>query len=109
VIDEMVADWCGAGQKILAMPHLAQCIAETIAWYTKNYAVIQLRPQARTRVEEDLAMLAHHFGLVDAAREALAGQARRVSLTIPLGDAANESNSEAKRPHLTIPPRAPVQ
>jgi hypothetical protein len=85
VVDEMVADWCGAGQKILKWPHLAECIAETIAWYTKMYAVIQLRPQARQRVEEDLAMLAHHFGLIEAAKEALAGQAQRVSLTIPLG------------------------
>jgi hypothetical protein len=88
VVDEMVADWCGAGQKILKLPHLAQCVMETVAWYTKNYAIFQLRPQARQRVEEDLTLLCNHFGIIDAAKDVQGLAARRVTLTVPLGDGA---------------------
>ncbi|MGH3428495.1 MAG: DUF5662 family protein [Mycobacteriales bacterium] len=83
-VDEMVADWVGAGSKILAMPHLASCINETVQWYAKQYAVLQLRPQARDRVEGSLYLLAEHYGLPEAMTLAASFKARRVTSTIEL-------------------------
>lgn len=67
IIDEMVADWIGAGQKILSWPTLTECIAATVQWYVQNASVIQIRQISRERVEETLRALAKHYGLVDLA------------------------------------------
>ncbi len=83
-IDEMVADWCGAGSKILQLPHLAVCIRETVDWYIQQYAVIQLRTQARERVEESLYFLAAHFGEHAAMERILDCKERRVTSRIEL-------------------------
>lgn len=81
-IDEMVADWIGAGSKILTSPHLGLCIRETVEWYEKNYAVIQLRTQARERVEHSLYILAAHYGEHASMQKILGCGERRVTHTI---------------------------
>lgn len=81
-IDEMVADWIGAGSKILRHPNLAECVAETVQWYVKQYAVLQLRTQARERVERSLYLLAAHYGQPESMKAIVACQERRVTHTI---------------------------
>lgn len=81
--DEMLADWVGAGTKILTRPTLRHCIAETIAWYCKSRGLIQLRDATRARVERNLLALAEECGLGAMARYHLEAQATRASITIP--------------------------
>ncbi len=84
-VNEMIADWIGAGPKVLVhpLPTMAQCVAETIVWYTKQASgTMQLRAEVREHVEATLHGLARHYGLhdfADAVREARHG---RASLTI---------------------------
>lgn len=66
-VDEMVADWLGAGVKILSYPSLSECVAMTIAWYMGNRQKIVLRDPARQRVEGTLRDLAALYGIVDMA------------------------------------------
>lgn len=83
VADEMLADWMGAGTKILGWPTLAECVAETIKWYVANARTIQLRTLARERIEETLFALAGRYGLVSLALDLQAQQNARASLTVP--------------------------
>lgn len=64
VVLEMVADWVGAGMKILKRPSLVQCVAETLEWYGTNRLAMQLRERPRTLVEETLIVLADRYGLI---------------------------------------------
>jgi hypothetical protein len=63
IINEMIADWIGAGQKINAQPTMMVCIAETIVWYVANASKMQLRQPVRHHVEETLVALAEQFHL----------------------------------------------
>lgn len=84
LVDEMVADWLGAGTKILKYPNLDTLVAETIVWYLNNRERIQLRDVTRQRVEAILATLAVNFeqpAMVEAIAKA-AGQTIRI--TTPL-------------------------
>lgn len=82
VVDEMVADWLGAGTKILRWPTVAECVGETIAWYVASRDVIQLRAEARKRVEATLHALAMHYGLIDFAFQMLEQQRRAVTVEV---------------------------
>ena len=78
VVDEMVADWIGAGTKVLKRPTIAEAVAETIVWYMAQRHVIQLREVPRQRVEHILHTLANAYGLFDLAFQVnLARQGRR--------------------------------
>jgi hypothetical protein len=81
--DEMVADWLGAGTKILHNPSFAVCVAETVLWYVKQANVIQLREITRTHVEGTLVTLAEHAGVLGAAIEIHTAQQARDSIVIP--------------------------
>lgn len=83
IVDEMVADWIGAGTKILRWPSFAEAVASTIAWYAQNRERIILREHARARVEETLHALAMTYGLVAMAQEVEAAKAARASIVIP--------------------------
>lgn len=61
--DEMLADWIGAGTKILGRPSLAECVAETVVWYGTNYAKMQMRAVTRAHVEGTLLGLCERFGI----------------------------------------------
>lgn len=63
VVCEMVADWLGAGQKVLRRPTLRECVGETIVWYVTNAGKMQLRAPVRTHVETMLMRLAHYYKL----------------------------------------------
>lgn len=82
-VDEMVADWLGAGTKILVWPTFETCVKETIAWYAQNREKILLREVSRHRVETILYGLADHFGLAGAALQMRAAEEARASITIP--------------------------
>lgn len=62
-INEMVADWIGAGSKILRRPSMADCVAETIVWYANAARVMMLRADVRAHVEETLMALARKYRL----------------------------------------------
>lgn len=83
VADEMLADWIGAGTKILKRPTLAECIAETITWYGKNCNVMQLRQPVRQRIEATLLALSHHYGVTAMADEIRSAKAARASIELP--------------------------
>lgn len=83
VADEMVADWIGAGTKILVRPTLAECIAETVKWYAANHTRMLMRDITRRRVEETLMLLSAKYGLVTAALQVRAAEQARASITIP--------------------------
>lgn len=68
-VDEMVADWLGAGSKINELPTLAECVGMTIAWYAANRRVMELRAPVRERVEETLLLLGRRYGLADLVVE----------------------------------------
>lgn len=80
VAEEMLADWIGAGSKILAWPSLSECVLATCVWYAKNHAVIQLRSDARLHIENILLTLAKSYGLDPSAIEL--ARAARVSVSI---------------------------
>lgn len=82
-VDEMVADWIGAGSKILRHPTLAECIGETVVWYTANVQHMLLRDPVRHRVEETLMLLSARYGLVAAALQVRAAERARASIVIP--------------------------
>lgn len=84
VADEMLADWLGAGTKILHRPTLAQCVTETIVWYMQNRAVIQLRTRARERIEETLWALADYYGMHAAAAAIHRAKESRVTVMVPV-------------------------
>lgn len=63
VLNEMVADWIGAGAKVLKRPSMAECVGETIVWYAKAGKIMQLRADARAHVEMTLHALARHYQL----------------------------------------------
>lgn len=63
IINEMIADWIGAGSKINAHPTMMVCVAETIVWYVANASKMQLRQPVRHHVEETLVALADQFNL----------------------------------------------
>lgn len=81
-VDEMIADWIGAGTKILLRPSLKRCVAETIVWYVNNAAKIQLREVARNRVEHVLMALADDYGLVAPALALHQAAQTRATLTL---------------------------
>jgi hypothetical protein len=83
VIDEMIADWLGAGPKVLRRPTMAQAVAETIVWYAQNHARMQLRDVVRGRVETTLMELADRFGIKTAAQEIESTRRTRASIVIP--------------------------
>lgn len=83
IADEMLADWIGAGTKILKLPTLDACIAETVAWYAANRTRIQLRELIRNRIEENLHGLALEAGLMQFAAEMESAKAARQSIMIP--------------------------
>lgn len=79
-VDEMVADWIGAGTKILRWPTLTECIAATVAWYMANREKIVLRDMARQRVERNLRDLAAVYGLMDLAFQ----EHTRTTIQVPI-------------------------
>lgn len=81
--DEMLADWLGAGTKVLRWPTLAECVGETIVWYAANRPKIILRSPAQQRIEETLHLLASHYGLVDMAEQVDMERRARESIVIP--------------------------
>lgn len=83
LIDEMVADWIGAGTKVLARPTLAECVAETVKWYAANHQNMVLREPAKKRVEETLMLLSAKYGLVTAALQVRAAEQARASIIVP--------------------------
>ena len=83
-VDEMVADWMGAGTKILSWPSMATCVAETIGWYCANMAKIQFRTPTRMRVEQILIALSRSYGLSEAAIRLHDAAATRQTLTVDL-------------------------
>jgi hypothetical protein len=82
-VDEMVADWIGAGTKILRWPSLAECVAETISWYAANREKMQLRAEVRARVEIQLHLLASRYGIVAAAAQEIHRREAAASLLVP--------------------------
>lgn len=80
--DEMVADWLGAGNKVLRFPSLAECVGETIVWYMQNRQVIVLREQVRQRIEVTLHSLAANYGLVDLAYQVQMQAMERVTVAM---------------------------
>lgn len=81
-VDEMLADWMGAGPKAKLMP-MSERVAQTIVWYAKNGLNMQLREIVRVRVEEWLMSLAVEYGIKDAADEIESAKRARASITIP--------------------------
>ena len=82
VVDEMLADWMGAGLKIMAWPTLAECVAETVKWYMANREIIVLREVARERIETTLHGLSAHYGLLDMAYQVRQAKLARKSITV---------------------------
>lgn len=82
-VDEMVADWIGAGSKVLQRPSLRQCIAETIAWYAANREKIVLRQAVRVRVEAQLHRLAEESGVLAHAITEMQARTAAESIIIP--------------------------
>jgi hypothetical protein len=82
VVDEMVADWVGAGSKIARLPSLATCVKETCEWYIDHRHIIQCRPQARDRIEETLAHLCRLYGLTEGALAVERLAAARVTMPV---------------------------
>lgn len=80
--DEMLADWLGAGTKILRWPSIRECISETIQWYVANSSKIQMRQEVRTRVEALLVGLAGDFHVANA-EEIQAARERRGYIVLP--------------------------
>lgn len=80
---EMLADWLGAGTKILRGPTLAECVGETVKWYAANAALINLRQSTRVLIEETLLALSNQYGLTAMAIEVQSQRAARASITIP--------------------------
>ncbi len=85
-VDEMVADWLGAGSKINELPTLAECVALTIHWYARNRQVMELRAAVRNRVEETLLLLGQRYGLADLVVEMMEQRAVTAAskMTVPL-------------------------
>lgn len=78
--DEMLADWLGAGSKVLRLPSFADCVAETITWYVANRDRLLLRDPARLRIEGSLTGLAaRHLGVT-----AVLPPSSRVTVTLPM-------------------------
>lgn len=82
-VDEMVADWIGAGTKILGGPTLTECIGLTVEWYMANRNIMQLREVARARVESILHTLAAEYGLIDMAFQVRSATLARQSIVVP--------------------------
>jgi hypothetical protein len=78
--DEMVADWLAAGPKALRLHTMEQAVIETIQWYAKMHAKMQLRQPVRQRVEAILLGLAAQYGLDQHANDVRATAATRVAL-----------------------------
>jgi hypothetical protein len=83
VVDEMVADWLGAGPKVLRSHTFAEAVAETIVWYAANHQQMQLRTQVKQRVEATLLALSETYGITDLAQSIEHIAATRASLVIP--------------------------
>lgn len=81
-VDEMLADWMGAGPKAAILP-MAQRVSMTILWYAAAGSRMQLRDVVRARVEEWLMSLAVEYGIKDAAAEIESAKRARESITIP--------------------------
>lgn len=81
-VDEMVADWLGAGPKARLMP-MQERVAMTIVWYAENVARMQMREIVKRRVEEWLMQLAVEYGVRDAAQEIASLVRARQSIVIP--------------------------
>lgn len=81
-VDEMVADWLGAGPKARLMP-MGERVAMTIVWYAENVARMQMREIVKRRVEEWLMQLSVEYGVRDAAQEIASLVRARQSIVIP--------------------------
>jgi hypothetical protein len=84
-VDEMIADWMGAGSKINDLPTLTECVAMTIAWYGANRQLMELRAPVRARVEETLLALGQRYGLADLVvmMQQQRAQSAAATITIP--------------------------
>lgn len=71
-VDEMIADWLGAGTKILRYPSLGECVVETITWYVASGRRMMLRQAVRERVDATLYDLSQRIGLPELLRDELA-------------------------------------
>jgi hypothetical protein len=85
---EMLADWLAAGTKILRHPSMAECVAETIAWYVKASPAMLLRQPVREWVERSLHALAVEYGVLGWAQTLDDATARRRTVTLPTGQGA---------------------
>ena len=81
LVDEMVADWLGAGPKALRAHTFAEAVAETIVWYAKTMHLMQMRTPMRERAEATLIRLAVECGLYEQAMSVEGLKQRRVTLT----------------------------
>lgn len=83
IVDEMLADWIGAGLKILRWPTLAECVAETAIWYSNTRQHRILRDIPRAYIENTLIeLLREHVPLTDRP-ELEPSPAAHITLTIP--------------------------
>lgn len=86
-LNEMIADWIGAGNKILSRPSLAACVGETIVWYCHGASQrMQLRQNARQHIEHVLLELAYRFKLDRMVGMISTQRAQRRSLVVSAGD-----------------------
>lgn len=97
VVDEMVADWIGAGTKILSWPMMHEVIAKTVAWFVENQSKMQLRDVPRQRVIDTLTNLCIDYELVDAGREVIAASHARESITLASPVAGGLARVESRR------------
>ena len=81
-IQEMVADWIGAGPKVGRSHTLAEAIGETIVWYSINAGKMQMRQSVRIIVEELLLGLAEKHGLAHLTRHVTSVAAQRSTITL---------------------------
>lgn len=85
VVNEMIADWMGAGRKINNWPTMQTCVAETIVWYANNARVMQLRQPVRDHVELVLHALASRYGLHYLIPQLNAASASRARVEVSRG------------------------
>lgn len=83
VVNEMIADWIGAGRKILDRPSMATCIGETIVWYAHvASARMTLRKDVREHVEATLMALAERYELTALSRVVQRSADARATITV---------------------------
>ena len=102
-VDEMVADWIGAGSKILTGPSVSECIGLTGVWYLENRERIMLRQPTRERVEAILLSLLINHQLPELVLALQEAAKRTVTFTIQAPQHGGLARVEADVNPRTIP------